>query len=248
MTTNNDTPASTETGRDSKGRFARGNKGGPGAPFNRRVASLRRLLLEHLSDEVLGGILDRLVEMAQQGDLAAIKLVLAYGIGKPTAAVDPDRVEIDEFKLYCEETLDPSTVTLPLRGTPAALACEIVGTALPAMADKTARQLGEALQESLAPPRYIPPDSEIGPLCVPSPPVAPTFDPTPAVTPTTDSPSSATQPAARQEPALPSVEEILYFLRPDLLPAQRDTEPASMKDTPDSKRVSSAGRAANQGP
>jgi hypothetical protein len=241
-------PAATATGRDSKGRFANGNKGGPGSPFNRRVADLRRRLLERLGGDTLEHILDRLVEMAEQGDLAAIKLVLAYTIGKPTAAVDPDRVEIDEFKLYCEETLDPSTVTLPLRGTPAALACEILGAALPAMADKSARQLGQAMQESLAPPSYIPADSEIGPLCVPSPTVAPAADSTPAVTSTTDRSSSAAQPAARKEPALPSVEQILAYTRPDLLPAQRDGAPASMKDSADSKRASSAGRAANQGP
>ena len=62
----------TQPGRDNKGRFARGNKGGTGNPFNRRVAGLRQLLLERVSDDDLAAIVDKMIDMAKEGDLAAI--------------------------------------------------------------------------------------------------------------------------------------------------------------------------------
>src|SRR5205807_7236579 len=95
--------AKAQTGRDGKGRFARGNKGGPGNPFNRRVAALRQLLFERVSDDALAAIVDKLVLMAQERDVAAARLVLSYTVGKPTEAVDPDRLDVQEFNLFCEE-------------------------------------------------------------------------------------------------------------------------------------------------
>ena len=38
-------------GRDASGRFAPGNPGGPGAPNARRVAELRRAVLDAVSEE-----------------------------------------------------------------------------------------------------------------------------------------------------------------------------------------------------
>src|SRR5262245_35123958 len=61
-------------GRDSRGRFAKGNRGGPGNPFARRVARLRTLLLEIVSEDDLRRILRKLVELAGAGDLAAARL------------------------------------------------------------------------------------------------------------------------------------------------------------------------------
>src|SRR5258708_2822640 len=40
-------------GRDGSGRFAKGNKGGPGNPFARRVGRLRSALLEVVTEEKL---------------------------------------------------------------------------------------------------------------------------------------------------------------------------------------------------
>src|SRR5262249_8563515 len=72
-----------DKGWDSRGRFTRGNKGGPGNPFNRRVAALRQLLLERVSDDDLAAIVDRLVQQAKEGDLAAAQLLLSDTVGKP---------------------------------------------------------------------------------------------------------------------------------------------------------------------
>jgi hypothetical protein len=91
-----DTPPGLVGGRDSRGRFAKGNAGGPGNPYNRRVAELRRIMLEEVSDDAMRVIIQVLLFKAQSGDLAAIKLVLQYVLGKPTPAPDPDAVERHE--------------------------------------------------------------------------------------------------------------------------------------------------------
>src|SRR5438093_553525 len=66
------------SGRDARGRFTAHNKGGPGNPFARRVASLRQALLGAVAAEDLQAIITRMVEAAKQGDVAAARLVLAY--------------------------------------------------------------------------------------------------------------------------------------------------------------------------
>ena len=76
--------SATETaGRTSNGQFAAGNRGGPGNPHNRRVAELRKVLLGCLADDDLREVTSKLIELAKEGDLAAIKLLLAYTLGKP---------------------------------------------------------------------------------------------------------------------------------------------------------------------
>lgn len=50
--------------RDAGGRFAKGNSGGPGNPYARRVARLRSLMLEAVSDDDLKAIVAALVQQA----------------------------------------------------------------------------------------------------------------------------------------------------------------------------------------
>src|SRR5262245_5209509 len=62
-------------GRTADGRFAKNNKGGPGNPYNRRVAALRQRMLDAFSPEDMEEIFTLLKIMAKSGDLAAMKLV-----------------------------------------------------------------------------------------------------------------------------------------------------------------------------
>ena len=41
----------------------------------------------------------RLFEMAIAGNINAAKLILSYAIGQPVPATDPDRLDLDEWKL-----------------------------------------------------------------------------------------------------------------------------------------------------
>jgi hypothetical protein len=86
-------------GRDAAGRFAKGNPGGPGNPYYRRQAELKRQLLACVSEEDVQAVMQTLVGLARGGNLAAIKLFLEYTIGKPAKAVDPDQEELHEWHL-----------------------------------------------------------------------------------------------------------------------------------------------------
>src|SRR5215475_9876903 len=85
------------SGRAADGRFAKNNKGGPGNPFNRQVAALRQALLQRVTTEDIEEILAVLLIKAKSGDLAAIKLLLSYTIGKPGPAVEPDTLDQQEW-------------------------------------------------------------------------------------------------------------------------------------------------------
>ena len=75
--------ANPETGRDAHGRFARGCKGGPGNPFARQTAAYRRAIRAAVSEDDIQAMARLLREQALQGNLAAIKMVFLYTIGKP---------------------------------------------------------------------------------------------------------------------------------------------------------------------
>jgi hypothetical protein len=70
---------------DAQGRFVAGN------PLGRRVAEMRQILIDALTDDAVRKIADALVERAQEGSVSAAKLLLSYALGKPPAAAEDDR-------------------------------------------------------------------------------------------------------------------------------------------------------------
>lgn len=85
-------------GRDSSGRFAQGNRGGPGNPHAAKVAQLRSALLNAVKPTELRAIVQALVTKAKQGDIAAAKLLLERVLGPPIATDIADRMEhLEEF-------------------------------------------------------------------------------------------------------------------------------------------------------
>ena len=88
--------------RDARGRFAKGNAGGMGNPFARQVAALRQAALASITLDAVGAILAKMVELALTGDVPAAKLVLAYAIGRPATAPDPDRLDVEEWNHFKE--------------------------------------------------------------------------------------------------------------------------------------------------
>jgi hypothetical protein len=97
--------AGGSNGHDSSGRFTKGNKCAAGNPFARRLARLRSLLLDAVSDDDLRAVARKLVEQARDGDTAAAKLLLAYVLGRPAAVVDPDTLDREEWR-QCREWPD----------------------------------------------------------------------------------------------------------------------------------------------
>jgi hypothetical protein len=89
--------AAPKSNHNANGRFAPGNSGGPGNPFAREVAELRKAILARLTVEAAGEITDALIARAKSGDVAAARLVFQYALGKPARATEPDRTPIDEM-------------------------------------------------------------------------------------------------------------------------------------------------------
>ncbi len=80
-------------GRDEKGRFAKGNPGGPGNPYSRQVANLRGALVGAVTEDDFKAIAEKLVERAKSGDVPATKLLLIYTIGKPEDPINQDDLD-----------------------------------------------------------------------------------------------------------------------------------------------------------
>jgi hypothetical protein len=105
--------------RDERGRFNFGNVGGPGNPFNRQVAFLRKGLLSIVTEQNMQNVALQLMTMAEAGNLAAIKLFLLYTLGKPQPMPDPDRLDIEEWNIFKETAeMKEQTATLGAAGTP----------------------------------------------------------------------------------------------------------------------------------
>jgi hypothetical protein len=90
--------APTAADRGAGGKFVSGNKAARGNPHHRKMAALRRALLESATEERLRELGEQLYRAARAGDWAAAKLFLAYCVGKPAEGVDPDAVDLDEWR------------------------------------------------------------------------------------------------------------------------------------------------------
>jgi hypothetical protein len=136
--------ASEDTGRDGRGRFTAGNAGGPGNPFARRVALLRTILLECVSDEEMRIIAGQLVVMAKLGDLAAIKLLFQYVLGKPAATVDPDTLDQQEVEWYCREPFSRLINELVATRMPSEVVTRFCRGVMPSIGESQAEMIGDA--------------------------------------------------------------------------------------------------------
>jgi hypothetical protein len=126
-----------QDGRDEKGRFTKGNKGGPGNPFAGSVAKLRKAALAVISEDDMQSVFRVLLLRAQGGHLPAMKLLFAYTIGLPAQTVDPD--EVLEMQEEIAEVLPKAEP-----GEPGSVAQEFIdglqGTLHAAGIDETLRQ------------------------------------------------------------------------------------------------------------
>jgi hypothetical protein len=137
------TPASPQTapspdpgtGRDAAGRFTAGNKYGPGNPFARQTAQLRKALLEVVTPEEMRQVAFTLLLRAKTGNLTAIKLLFQYVLGKPAEGVDPDRLEVEEWRLAQESKVNVADMHDTVQHMPAETANVIVRHAWPCAAE-----------------------------------------------------------------------------------------------------------------
>jgi len=84
--------------RGPQGRFCVGNRAAAGRSPGRRALALRTALLDAITPAKVKKIAKALMERAEQGDVAAAKVVLAYSVGRPAEAVDPDELAAQEYE------------------------------------------------------------------------------------------------------------------------------------------------------
>jgi hypothetical protein len=197
-------PASKE-GHDARGRFTRNNKGGPGNPYARQTAALRQAMLDAMTAEDVNAMVHQLIQKARDGDVSAIRLALAYGIGKPDKTIDPDTLDAQEFKLWQQNAVPKEDFNGILGQAQATLANLIVRAALPAIQDHIAKTLAQQLR----PPVQAPP-AEANQSASPAPASA---EPAPAPAErkkkTTEKPRERPRPVAPPVPPVPGPDELL---------------------------------------
>ena len=76
-------------GRGPKGRFAKGNPGGPGNPYAKRTADIRAAFTEAVTVDDLQAIVKALVRKAKKGDVIAAREVFDRLVGKATVMIEP---------------------------------------------------------------------------------------------------------------------------------------------------------------
>jgi len=81
---------SGDSGRDEKGRFAKGNKAGIGHTTGEavRARALRRALVEAFTPNDIKAIAVQMIKKAKKGDLPAIKEVFDRCFGKASQYID----------------------------------------------------------------------------------------------------------------------------------------------------------------
>jgi hypothetical protein len=80
-------------GRDSKGRFASGNPGGPGNPLGGKVSKLRSALVLAVTEDDIRAIAAKLISDAILGDLGAVRELFLRTLGRPIEADLLERLE-----------------------------------------------------------------------------------------------------------------------------------------------------------
>lgn len=74
-------------GRDNKGRFVKGNRGGPGNPQARNVSNWRRALADTVSNADVKKVAKELTKAAKGGEPWAIRELLDRCLGKPQVQI-----------------------------------------------------------------------------------------------------------------------------------------------------------------
>jgi len=88
--------SSNGCGRDTKGRFVKGNVGGPGNPHAKRTNQIRQSLLAAVTPEDIQAIIRKLIERAKGGDVVAARELLQRAIGNAAEGEMVDRLDLLE--------------------------------------------------------------------------------------------------------------------------------------------------------
>jgi hypothetical protein len=143
-------------GRQPNGQFARGNPGGPGNPFARQTAALRKRLVDKVTAEELDAIADKLIALAKEGDVPAARLIFLYVIGKPMPPAEPDQLDMQEWEQLKSTAFRIHELPKAL-GPGLALPLKLARETRPAFTSDYTRMFAEGLLNHKAGRRTYPP-------------------------------------------------------------------------------------------
>src|SRR5262249_47350646 len=115
-------------------------------------------LLERLTQEKREAIADKLIAMAADGNIQAIKLLYAYTIGKPTAAPDPDQLDVQEWSHWKSTANLMFDLPTMLRCMMPEVLLELVRRTRPIGSADLAKTMGQAMAD---PESVLPPTPEL---------------------------------------------------------------------------------------
>ncbi len=126
-----------QNGRDTNGRFLPGNQGGPGNPYARKTAELRRMILDVVTADDILAVVRTLIERAKIGEKWAVRELFDRTIGKPLHCSSDDEAYRagDDYRLAQEhhDTVanNPELDALMLIGKQKAVELHLAGLAEP---------------------------------------------------------------------------------------------------------------------
>src|SRR5439155_12923041 len=88
-------------------------------------------VVNFVSEDELKHIVFVVKMKAENGDMAAAKLLFQYVLGKPTDAVDPDRLDVDEWQKWREQARPTEEMQQVTGRLPAYLMCDLTKTTWP---------------------------------------------------------------------------------------------------------------------
>jgi hypothetical protein len=144
-------PEAASGGRDSSGRFTKGNRGGPGNPYSRYTAAMRKSFADEATAEDLRKIARAMIEKAQGGDVGAARLVCGYTMGRPLEGTHPDKVDADEWQNWKDNNVPVAESQAVLVGLSADMACKMAGGVVPTLAQARADTIVAAIAAPPAP-------------------------------------------------------------------------------------------------
>ena len=146
--------ATKKSGRDGKSN-----------PYTRQAARNRQIVLEMMNEAELRLITQKLLSQALEGHVPSIKLVFAYAIGKPDAAINPDEVDALEWEARQRLTVPLEEVEALAERVPVGQANAVAEAVRQPVAIQVGQEIVQRLQE-----RGVLPSERRAPAPPPTPP------------------------------------------------------------------------------